>query len=133
MSCLFCLGIEGSEQLSPPKGFSTIAIDDYGKEALSKALELNSNAQWFIAIDEEAQSDIDLAYEIPTSLKSGKLGTAIDLAKPIARKVLILIYDLGTSEEESYKGLQLSELGQTLEKWYAIGAPNKTVYHEFSN
>lgn len=133
MSCLFCLGIVCREKLSPPKGFSTRAMDDYGKESLSKALEFNSNAQWFIAIDEEIQSDIDLAYKIPTSLKTGKLRTAIDFAKPIASKVLILIYDLGTSKEESIKGLQLSELNQTLEKWYAMGAPNKTVYHEFLN
>ena len=41
------------------------------------------------------------------------------------------MYDLGTDDEEHHAGLKLSEVKQTLGKWYAMGAPNKTVYHEF--
>lgn len=131
MSCLFCIGIESKSRFGAPEGFSTDAIDDYGKEALAKAVKLNVDAQWFLAVDGDGRSDTDLAYDIPESIENGKLREALEQILPDAEKILVLIYDLGTSEEETHLGLKLSELSQTLEKWYAMGAPNKTVYHEF--
>ncbi|TAN84045.1 MAG: hypothetical protein EYR95_18130 [Phormidium sp. SL48-SHIP] len=117
--------------MDEPKGFSINAVDDYGKEALAKAAKLNADAEWFLAVDDTGESDVDIAYSIPESIKDGKLGEAIEQLRPDAGKLLVLMYDLGTSEEETHLGLKFSELRQTLENWYAMGAPNGTVYHEF--
>ncbi len=131
MSCVFCIAVEGNEYKSSITGFSKRPLDDIGKEALSKATELDPSPLWLVAVNADSSSDLDIAHEIPKSIREGKLGQMITGAESKQTRVLILMYDLGTSQETHHRGLELSSLTQILSDWYELGAPDKTTFLEF--
>lgn len=104
----------------------------YVREMIGLCNELDDEAVWYVAVDDEGNPDMNIAYDLPTQL-AGRLGTVIKEVRQQhnTSKVGILIYDLGTNKTEKHEKLELSQIERILSEWYAMGAPVCTVYHEF--